>query len=149
MAWQIGNLFRRKLSTFTLIDFKNAMSQIKKLGPLQSIMRLIPGMRKVADMMAGDLDPDVDLQQIEGIINSMTPAERENPGIIDIGRRRRIAAGSGTDAFDVNKLLKEFSLMSAMMEQMADMSKIQQFHHLRQMAASGMFNPQPPWPRHP
>ena len=138
MAAQQEKLLKGK---FTLVDFKETMGQIKKLGPLQSIMKMIPGMGKVADMMGGELDPEQDLQQIEGMINSMTREERENPDIIDIGRRRRIAAGSGTDPADINKLLKEFSVMSGMMQQMAGMNKIQQFRQLRQMADSGMFNP--------
>jgi signal recognition particle subunit SRP54 len=91
--------------------------------------------------MGGELDPEQDLQQIEGMINSMTLEERENPDIIDIGRRRRIAAGSGTDPADINKLLKEFSVMSGMMQQMAGMNKIQQFRQLKQMADGGLFNP--------
>ncbi len=73
---------------FTLADFKAQMGQIRKLGPFVRIMRMIPGMGKVADMMGGDIDPEEDLKQIEGIIDSMTPQERENPDIIDIGRRR-------------------------------------------------------------
>src|SRR5262249_36851577 len=137
MAAQQEKLLKGK---FTLVDFKETMGQIKKLGPLQSIMKMIPGMGKVADMMGGELDPEQDLQQIEGMINSMTREERETPDIIDIGRRRRIAAGSGTDPADINKLLKEFSVMSGMMQQMAGMNKIQQFRQLRQMADSGMFN---------
>ncbi len=138
MAAQQEKLLKGK---FTLVDFKNTMGQLKKLGPLQSIMKMIPGMGKVADMMGGELDPEQDLQQIEGMINSMTLEERENPDIIDIGRRRRIAAGSGTDPADINKLLKEFSAMSGMMQQMAGMNKIQQFRQLKQMADGGMFNP--------
>ena len=138
MAAQQEKLLKGK---FTLVDFKNTMGQLKKLGPLQSIMKMIPGMGKVADMMGGELDPEQDLQQIEGMINSMTLEERENPDIIDIGRRRRIAAGSGTDPADINKLLKEFSVMSGMMQQMAGMNKIQQFRQLKQMADGGLFNP--------
>jgi signal recognition particle subunit SRP54 len=138
MAAQQEKLLKGK---FTLVDFKETMGQIKKLGPLQSIMKMIPGMGKVADMMVGDLDPEQDLQQIEGMINSMTLEERENPDIIDIGRRRRIAAGSGTEPADINKLLKEFSVMSGMMQQMAGMNKLQQFRQIRQMADGGLFNP--------
>src|SRR5579872_3757351 len=113
---------------FTLVDFRETMGQIKKLGPLQQVMKMIPGMGKIAEMMNGDeMDPEQDLKQIEGIIDSMTPQERENPDIIDMGRRRRIAAGSGSEPADVNKLLKEFSAMAGMMQQMAGMSKLQQF----------------------
>jgi signal recognition particle subunit SRP54 len=138
MAAQQEKLLRGK---FTLVDFKEQMGQIKKLGPIQQIMKMIPGMGKVADMMGGDADPEQDLKQIEGIIDSMTPQERENPDIIDIGRRRRIAAGSGADPADVNKLLKEFSVMAGVMQQMAGMSKLQQFRQIKQMADGGLFNP--------
>jgi len=97
---------------------------MKKLGPLKSIIKMIPGMGKVAAMMSGiDCDPEQDFRQIEGIIDSMTPQERENPDIIDIGRRLRIAAGSGTEPAEINKLLNEFSKMSGMMHSMAGMSK--------------------------
>lgn len=138
MAAQQEKLLKGK---FTLVDFKEQMKQIKKLGPLTQVMKMIPGMGKVADMMGGDVDPEQDLKQIEGIIDSMTREERENPDIIDIGRRRRIAGGSGTDPADVNKLLKEFSVMSGMMQQMAGMNKLQQFRQIKQMADGGLFNP--------
>jgi signal recognition particle subunit SRP54 len=138
MALQQEKLLQGK---FTLVDFRNTMGQIKKLGPMRQIMKMIPGLGKVADMMDGDTDPEQDLKQIEGIIDSMTPQERENPDIIDISRRRRIAAGSGADPADVNKLLKEFSVMGDMMQQMAGMSKMQQFRQIKQMADGGLFNP--------
>lgn len=138
MALQQEKLLKGK---FTLVDFKDTMGQIKKLGPLRQVMNMIPGLGKVADMMGGDMDPEQDLQQIEGIINSMTPKERENPDVIDIGRRRRIAQGSGTDPSDVNKLLKEFGVMAGMMQQMAGLNKVQQFRQIKQMADGGMFDP--------
>jgi signal recognition particle subunit SRP54 len=140
MALQQAKMMQGK---FTLVDFRAAMIQMKKLGPLKSIMNMIPGMGKVAEMMSGadGVDPEQDLKQIEGIIDSMTPQERENPDLIDIGRRRRIAAGSGADPADVNKLLKEFTTMSGMMQSMAGMSKIQQMRQLKQLSDSGMFNP--------
>jgi signal recognition particle subunit SRP54 len=138
MAAQQEKLLKGK---FTLVDFRATMGQIKKLGPMRQIMKMIPGLGKVADMMDGDADPEQDLKQIEGIIDSMTPQERENPDVIDIGRRRRIAAGSGTDPVDVNKLLKEFAVMGGMMQQMAGMNKLQQFRQIKQMADGGLFNP--------
>src|SRR5262245_5641667 len=138
MAAQQEKLLQGK---FTLVDFRSTMGQIKKLGPMRQIMKMIPGLGKVADMMDGDSDPEQDLKQIEGIIDSMTPQERENPDIIDISRRRRIAAGSGADPADVNKLLKEFAVMGDMMQQMAGMSKMQQFRQIKQMADGGLFNP--------
>ncbi|MBI3866409.1 MAG: signal recognition particle protein [Planctomycetia bacterium] len=139
MALQQEKMMRGK---FTLVDFRNTMGQIKKLGPLQQIMKMIPGMGKIAEVMGNsDIDPEEDLKQIEGIIDSMTPRERENPDLIDISRRRRIAEGSGTDPADINKLLKEFSQMSGMMQSMAGMSKLQQLRQIKQMADVGVFNP--------
>ncbi len=138
MAAQQEKLLKGK---FTLVGFKDMMGQVKKLGPMRQIMSMIPGMGKIADMLGGDADPEQDLKQIEGIIDSMTPHERENPDVIDISRRRRIAAGSGTDPADINKLIKEFSVMSGMMQQMAGMNKLQQFRQIKQMADGGLLNP--------
>lgn len=127
---------------FTLVDFKNQMGQIRKMGSIRDIMKMIPGMGKLVDMMGStDMDPESDLNQIDGIINSMTPAERENPDIIDIGRRRRIAQGSGVDPSDVNKLLKDFSNMSGMMKNMASMGLRDRFKAVQQMASGGMLDP--------
>lgn len=118
------------------------MGHLKKLGPLQQIMRWIPGMGKIADMMGhSEIDPNQDLKQIEGIIDAMTPRERDNPGLIDISRRRRIAVGSGADPADINRLLREFSQMAAMMQSMAGMSKLQQLRQIKRMADEGCFNP--------
>jgi signal recognition particle subunit SRP54 len=103
-------------------------------------MRWIPGMGKIAEMM-GDPVIEQDLKQNEGIIDSMTAVERENPDVIDFGRRVRIAAGSGTDTTTVNRLLNEFGLMAGMMQQMAGMSKLQQMLQIKQMADGGLFNP--------
>ena len=139
MALQQEKMLQGK---FTLVDFRAAMVQMRKLGPLKQILSMMPGMGKLTEMMSsGDVDPEQDLPQIEGIIDSMTPQERENPDIIDIGRRRRIAAGSGADPADVNKLLKEFSQMSGVMQSMAGMGKVQQMRQLKQMTDSGMFDP--------
>jgi signal recognition particle subunit SRP54 len=127
---------------FTLMDFKDQMGAIRKMGPITEIMKMIPGLGKVVDMMnSEDIDAEQDLSQIEGIINSMTPRERENPDLIDMSRRRRIADGSGTNPADINKLLKEFSNMSGLMQQMAGMNKWQQMRQIRQMADGGLFNP--------
>jgi signal recognition particle subunit SRP54 len=139
MALQQEKMLQGK---FTLNDFRTAMGQIKKLGTMHSIMKMIPGMGRIADMMGSEgIDPENDLKQIEGIIDSMTPRERENPDVIDISRRRRIADGSGSDPADVNKLLKEFTQMSSLMQSMAGMSKFEQMRQMKQLADGGMFNP--------
>lgn len=131
-----------RLGKFTLMDFKEQMAAVRKMGPITQVMKMIPGMGKIAEMMGNeDIDADQDLLQIEGIINSMTPRERENPAIIEMSRRRRIAEGSGANPSDVNKLLKEFSNMAGMMQQMAGMNKWQQIRQIKQMADGGLFNP--------
>jgi signal recognition particle subunit SRP54 len=102
---------------FTLDDFLQQMQQIKKLGPLGKIMEMIPGMGqqlKDADMEQAEKD----MSRIEAIIRSMTYEERHNPKLIKANRKRRIAAGSGTQVQDVNRLLKDFRQMQDMMKQL-------------------------------
>ena len=102
---------------FTLDDFLNQMQQIKKMGPIGQLLEMIPGVSK----MAKDVDlshAEKDLMRIEAIIRSMTLKERQNPQIIKASRKRRIAAGSGTQVQDVNALLKQFREMQRMMKQM-------------------------------
>ena len=89
---------------FTLEDFLGQIKQLKKMGPLEDIMGMIPGFSKMKGI---DLDENA-IIRVEAIINSMTPAERNGPEIVDGGRRRRIAQGSGTRVQDVNRLLKDF-----------------------------------------
>ena len=125
---------------FTLEDFRNQMKQIKKLGPMREVMKMIPGMGQVADA-AADLNPDDDMRRIEGIINSMTPDERSNPEVIDRSRRNRIASGSGSDPAEVNKLLKDFQSMSKLMQDMAGMGLRDRMKAVKQMADGGMLDP--------
>ena len=126
---------------FTLNDFKNTLGQIRKLGSIQDIIKMIPGMGGVSKMLNQGVDPDADLDRIDGIINSMTPHERENPEVIGISRRRRIADGCGCDAAEINKLLKDFDQMASLMKNMAGMSKFQQMRMMSQMGDQGLFNP--------
>ncbi len=90
--------------TFTLEDFLGQIKQLKKMGPLEDILGMIPGFSKMKGI---DLD-ETAIIRVEAIINSMTPAERNGPEIVDGSRRRRIAQGSGTRVQDVNRLLKDF-----------------------------------------
>lgn len=110
---------------FTLDDFLNQMQQVKKLGSLENILGMIPGMGGLKKQLAGqDLDLDgKEMRQIEAIIKSMTPKERADIGIINGSRRKRIALGSGTRVQDVNKLLKQFGEMKKMMKKMRKMKK--------------------------
>jgi len=109
---------REKLKTaeFTLEDFQDQLEQMQKMGPLDEILRMIPGMSRIKG--AADLQVDEHhLRQIEAIINSMTPEERRNPEIIDGSRRRRIARGSGVRVQDVNALLRQFNQVKGLLKQ--------------------------------
>ncbi|MCR9199097.1 MAG: signal recognition particle protein [Planctomycetaceae bacterium] len=125
---------------FTLDDFRKQMRQIKKLGSMREVMKMIPGMGKVVDQM-GDMNPEDDMKRIEGIINSMTLDERENPEKIDRSRRTRIAAGSGVEPAEVNKLLKDFGSMGKMMQDMSNMGLRDRMKAVKQMADGGMMDP--------
>ncbi len=125
---------------FTLDDFRRQMRQIRRIGPMGELMKMIPGMGKVADQM-GDMDPEDDMRRIEGIINSMTLDERNNPDRIDRSRRNRIARGSGVAPSDVNRLLKDFQSMSRLMQDMAGMSIRDRMKAVKQMADGGLMDP--------
>ncbi len=101
---------------FTLEDFLEQMRQIKKMGPLAQILELLPG---DLGRFARQIDPatiERNFKRTEAIINSMTPEERRNPEILNASRRRRIAAGSGTQVQDVNQLIKQFREAQRMMK---------------------------------
>jgi signal recognition particle subunit SRP54 len=100
---------------FTLDDFLEQMQQIKKMGPLQNLMGLLPGLPK--EMRDVDID-DRELGRVEAIIKSMTRAERTDPRIIDTSRRSRIAKGSGTNPTQVSNLVSQFSEMQKMMKRL-------------------------------
>lgn len=100
---------------FDLEDFLNQMKQIKKLGPLENLIKLIPGASKMG-LNNINIDPK-QMAHIEAIILSMTPAERRNPDIIKASRKTRIAKGCGLSVQEVNKLLTQFDQMKKMMKQ--------------------------------
>ena len=102
--------------TFTLDDFLEQMQQIKKMGPIGNLMGMMPGIPKEARDVEID---DRQIARIEGIIRSMTPAERANPDLIDGSRRQRIAQGAGMQPGDVKNLLDQFTQMRKMMKQFA------------------------------
>ena len=105
-------------NTFTLEDFRDQLLQFKKLGSLESILQMLPGMGKLKDLK--NMAPDnKDLVRTEAIINSMTKAERANADIIDASRRKRIAGGAGTTVNEVNKLLKNFQQARKTMKSLA------------------------------
>jgi signal recognition particle subunit SRP54 len=103
---------------FTLDDFLEQLQQVKKLGSLGGVMKLLPGMSKELRQAADQID-DRELARVEAIMRSMTPAERDDPSIIDGSRRVRIAHGSGTATADVNHLLKQHRDMQKMVKGMA------------------------------
>jgi signal recognition particle subunit SRP54 len=100
---------------FTLEDFLEQLQQVKKMGSMSGVLSMIPGVSKDLKQASAQID-DRQIGQIEAIIQSMTPAERVDPGIIDGARRVRIARGSGTATSDVNALLKQFKEMQKMMK---------------------------------
>ncbi len=102
-------------SQFTLEDFRDQMVQIRKMGSLSDIMKMIPGMGKMKQLKNLDVD-ESEFVRIEAIINSMTPRERQQHTIINGSRRRRIAKGSGTRIQDVNRLLKNYTQMLKMLK---------------------------------
>ena len=110
-----------KHDEFTLADFLDQLQQVKKLGSLNDLLGMIPGLGGLKKKLGGvDLDLDgKEVKHMEAIILSMTPKERQDTSIIDAKRRKRIAMGSGTKVSDVNKLLKQFEEMRKLMRQMS------------------------------
>jgi signal recognition particle subunit SRP54 len=104
--------------TFTLEDFRDQLQQIKRMGSLEQIVGMLPGMGKLKQL--GHLQPDErELVRTEAIINSMTPEERRKHSIINASRRKRIAKGSGTSVQEVNKLLKNYTQMRKMLQKLS------------------------------
>ena len=103
---------------FDLEDFLSSMKQIKKLGPLENLLKLIPGAKKMG-LSNIQIDPK-QMARIEAIVLSMTPKERKNPDIIKASRKTRIAKGSGTSVQEVNRLLQQFDQMKKMMKQFSN-----------------------------
>ena len=117
---QAGDLAKRmKNADFTLDDFLSQMQQIKKMGPLSGILKMLPGMSAI-----GDIDiPDDAMKKPEAIIRSMTLKERKYPEILNASRRRRIAAGSGTTVQDVNQLIRQFDDMKKQMKMVMNQAR--------------------------
>ncbi|MFQ5822523.1 MAG: signal recognition particle protein [bacterium] len=114
-AQRIEKKLRRQ--EFTLEDFYDQLQQIKKMGPLEELVQMIPGLGGKA--ITGMQVDDGALVHIEAMINSMTPEERRRPHLINGSRRRRIASGSGTSVQDVNKLLNQFQMMQKMVKKIS------------------------------
>ncbi|HUQ79402.1 MAG TPA: signal recognition particle protein [Patescibacteria group bacterium] len=103
---------------FTLEDFLEQIQQVQKMGPMGQLMGMIPGMGGMAKDAQAAVDRG-DLRRVEAIIRAMTPRERRDPQILNGSRRRRIAAGAGTDLTDVNRLIKQHAELSKLMKQLA------------------------------
>ena len=106
-----------KKSDFTLQDFLEQLRQLKKMGPIEDLLKMLPGLPKQALAEIGPADTRR-LGRFEAILTSMTPLERDRPRVIDGSRRRRIAQGSGTTVTDVNQLLREFEQARTMLKRM-------------------------------
>ncbi|HHW92192.1 MAG TPA: signal recognition particle protein, partial [Firmicutes bacterium] len=113
---------RLKSRDFNLEDFREQLQQVQKMGPLDQILGMLPGVGGLKKLQGLAVD-EKQLDQVEAIINSMTPDERRSPDIIDGSRKRRIARGSGTKVQDVNRLLKQFEQTKRLMRQYNKLEK--------------------------
>ena len=109
-------------ASFGFDDYLASMEQMKKMGGLESILQMLPGIGGKSAELAGMID-DKQLKRTEAMILSMTPEERANPDILNVSRKRRIAEGSGVDISEVNRLVKQFDQTRKMMKQMPGMMK--------------------------
>jgi signal recognition particle subunit SRP54 len=107
-----------RANKFDFEDYLNQLQQMKKMGPLDQILGMIPGMGKAAKSLEGMEVDQSQLGRVEAIIQSMTRQERQNPEILNGSRRRRIAKGSGTSVQEINRLMKQFEQMRGMMRQL-------------------------------
>jgi signal recognition particle subunit SRP54 len=119
---------------FTLEDFLQQMRQVRKMGPLSGLIGMLPGMGAAKQLKNADVD-EGELDRVEAIILSMTPAERANPDLINGSRRKRIANGSGTKVQQVKQLIKQFDQMRKMMRSMVG-GKMPDMQQLAQMSGA-------------
>ncbi|MDN7244211.1 signal recognition particle protein [Planococcus shenhongbingii] len=111
-----------RTSSFTFDDFLDQLTQVKQMGPLDEILKMLPGANKIKGLENAKVD-ESQMGRVEAIIRSMTKQEKITPEIINANRRKRIAKGSGTTIQDVNRLLKQFEDMKKMMKQMSGMNQ--------------------------
>ncbi len=132
---------RLRKGEFTLDDFKKMLGQTKKLGPINKVMGMLPGMGGMADMI-GDVDAEKDMKRLSGIIDSMTPNERLNPSkFVDQSRRRRIAVGAGVEPHEVNELVKQFDGIADIMKKMSGMGIRDRMRTMKELSNGGMLDP--------
>src|SRR5690606_29854333 len=108
--------------SFTLDDFLEQLAQVRKMEPLDELLKMLPGANKIKGLNNIQVD-EKQIRHVEAIIQSMTPEEKKNPEIINASRRKRIAKGSGRPVQEVNRLLKQFEEMKKMMKQMSGFQK--------------------------
>ena len=113
---------KMRTATFSFDDFLEQLGQVRNLGPLDDLLKMIPGANKIKGMDKIQVD-DKQIGHVEAIIRSMTKQEKEQPEIINAARKKRIAKGSGRTIQEVNRLLKQFEDMKKMMKQMTNMQK--------------------------
>jgi signal recognition particle subunit SRP54 len=125
---------------FDLNDFRQQIVQMKRMGSVRELMSKIPGLSQMA-ADAGGIDADDEVRRIQGIIDSMTPAERSQPELIDTSRRRRIAAGAGVDPAEVSGLVKQFDAMAGLVKSMSQMSMLDRFKAISGLGRAAASNP--------
>ncbi|MFC4617318.1 signal recognition particle protein [Camelliibacillus cellulosilyticus] len=113
---------KMRTMSFTFDDFLDQLAQVRKMGPLDELLSMIPGMGNMKAMKNVQID-EKQIGRVEAIIRSMTPQEKADPDIINASRKKRIANGSGTSIQDINRLLKQFKDMKKMMKQMMGTAK--------------------------
>ncbi|WCJ46777.1 signal recognition particle protein [Levilactobacillus brevis] len=120
-------------------DFLDQLEQIQKMGPMDELMKMIPGMANNPAMKNVQVDPK-DMNHLKAVVYSMTPAERTNPDLLNPSRRRRIAAGAGRPIHEVNRMIKQFNQMKKMMNQMSkgNMSGMEQLMGNTGMGGGGI-----------
>lgn len=123
---------------FTLDDFRKQFAMVHQLG-MKNMMGMLPGMSEM--MKDVDEDPDKVMTRFQGMIDSMTPAEKKNPDLIDLSRRRRIASGAGVQPHEIKKFLEQFQVARTVARQMNSMSLMQKMKMMMGMGKAGMFDP--------
>jgi signal recognition particle subunit SRP54 len=124
---------------FTLEDFRKQFEMLAKMGSMRDLMSNLPG--DWSSMIPEGEDPEVSVRRLRGMIDSMTRQERRDPDMIDINRRRRIAAGSGTEPHEVKQFLGMFDQARTLMRQMANMSIMERLKMMTGLSRSGAFLP--------
>ena len=122
--------------TFGFDDFLSQLESFRKMGPMKSILKMIPGMGGMLDQV--DI-PEEELDRFRGVIHSMTPRERSNPDLIEASRRRRIARGAGVEPEFVSGLVKQFTQMRGMMKQVAGMGMGDRMRMMQSLGSAGAF----------